>query len=171
MTDSKLVAATEFVDELVSLGVLCKADEGMKILSNAPLFVVPKAGQPGQWRCIADMKAGGQNACIRTDPCFLPCTHHILDEMYAGGFSAVVDLSKHFNNFPTHPDDRPYLGCIHPVTKILLTYFGLPIGSSNSPATSGHAGNSFIRKIQENFEIFAGVGKPNCYWTHYKGLG
>ena len=62
MTDSKLVAATEFVDELVSLGVLCEADEGMKILSNAPLFVVPKAGQPGQWRCIADMKAGGQNA-------------------------------------------------------------------------------------------------------------
>ena len=171
MTDSELAAATEFVDELVSLGVLRQAEEGMKILSNAPLFVVPKPGQPGQWRCIADMKAGGQNACIGADPCFLPRTRHILDEMYVGGFSAVVDLSKYFHNFPTHPDDRPYLGCIHPVTKILFTYFGLPMGSSNSPATSGRAGNSFIRKIKENFEIFAGVGKPNCYWSHFEGLG
>ena len=117
------------------------------------------------------MKTGGQNDCIGADPCFLPRTGHILEELYAGGFSAVVDLSKYFHNFPTHVDDRPYLGLLHPVTKILYAYFGLPMGSSNSPATSGRAGNSFMRKIRESFEIFAGVGKANCFWTSFEEAG
>ena len=159
MDESGLEAAREFVDELILLGVFREIDEGMKILSNAPLFVVPKPGQPGQWRCIADMKTGGQNSCIGADPCFLPRTGHILEELYAGGFSAVVDLSKFFHNFPTHAEDRPYLGMLHPITQILYAYFGLPMGSSNSPETSGRAGNSFLRKIRETFELFAGIGK------------
>jgi hypothetical protein len=171
MDVSGMEAARKFVDELVSLGVFREIDEGLKVLANAPLFVVPKPGQPGQWRCIADMKKGGQNDCIGSDPCFLPRTGHILEEMYAGGYSAVVDLSKYFHNFPTHKDDRPYLGLIHPVTEVLLAYFGLPMGSSNSPATSGRAGNSFMRKIREKFSLFSGIGKANCYWTQFRDLG
>ena len=171
MDESGLEAAREFVDELILLGVFREIDEGMRVLSNAPLFVVPKPGQPGQWRCIADMKAGGQNDCIGPDPCFLPRTGHILEELYAGGYSAVVDLSKYFHNFPTHVDDRPYLGLLHPITQVLYAYFGLPMGSANSPAASGRAGNSFMRMIRESFKIFSGIGKANCYWTSFESLG
>ena len=49
MDESGLEAARKFVDELILLGVFREIDEGMKVLSNAPLFVVPKPGQPGQW--------------------------------------------------------------------------------------------------------------------------
>ncbi|CAJ1956285.1 unnamed protein product [Cylindrotheca closterium] len=41
-------AASAFVDELMSLGVVRDIDEGRQILTNAPLFVVPKEGQEGQ---------------------------------------------------------------------------------------------------------------------------
>ena len=104
------------------------------------------------------MKKGGQNECIGPDPWFLPRTGHILEEMYTGGYSAVVDLSKYFHNFPTHKDDRPYLGLIHPITGVLYSYFGLQMGSANSPATSGRAGNSFMRSIRERFSLFTGLG-------------
>ena len=117
------------------------------------------------------MKKGGQNDCIGADPCFLPRTSHILEEMYTGGFSAVVDLSKYFHNYPTHKDDRPYLGLIHPITGVLYSYFGLPMGSANSPAVSGRGGNSFMRSMRERFELFTGNGSPNCYWTSFEGLG
>ena len=83
----------------------------------------------------------------------------------------MVDFSKFFHNFPTHVDDRPHLGLIHPITQVLYAYFGLPMGSSNFPAASGRAGNSFMRMIRESFEIFSGVGKENCYWTSFESLG
>ena len=72
MDASGLEAARQFVDELISLGVFREIDKGLKVLSNAPLFVVPKPGQPGEWRSIADMKKGLQNSCIGADPCFMP---------------------------------------------------------------------------------------------------
>jgi hypothetical protein len=84
--------------------------------ANAPLFTVEKAGQPGQWRVIADMKNGGQNDHIGKDPVHLPRASGILEKLYTGGWSAIVDASKFFHNFPMHPNDRPYLGCIHPKT-------------------------------------------------------
>ena len=59
MDESGLNTAAEFVDELIKLGVVRDIDEGMEILTNAPLFVVPKEGQPGEWRVIADMLKGG----------------------------------------------------------------------------------------------------------------
>ena len=108
--------------------------DGQEMKSNAPLFTVPKPGQPGQWRCIADMKSGGQNYHIGKDPVHLPEATRILEQLYMGGWSAVVDASKFFHNFPTHPKDHPHLGCIHPRTGQRLWYLGLPMGSSNSPA-------------------------------------
>ena len=161
MDKSGLEAACEFVDKLILLGVFREIDEGMRVLSNTPLFVVPKPGHPGQQRCIEDMKTGGQNDCIGPDLYFLPRMGHILKELYAGGYSVVVDLSKYLHNFPTHVDDRPYLGLIHPITQVLYAYFGLPMGSANSPVASGRAGNSFMWMIRESFKIFSGVGKAN----------
>ena len=77
MDESGFNATAEFVDELIKLGVVRDIDEGMEILANAPLFVIPKEGQPGEWRVIADMLKGGQNAHIGADPCFLPRVGHI----------------------------------------------------------------------------------------------
>jgi hypothetical protein len=37
------------------LGICDEAPFGRPVLLNAPLFVVPKEGQPGEWRVIADM--------------------------------------------------------------------------------------------------------------------
>ena len=91
--------------------------------------------------------------------------------MYSGGYSAVVDLSKYFHNYPTHREDRPYLGLIHPITSILYAYYGLPMGSANSPATSGRGGNSFMRSLRERFAIFSGIGQANCYYSSFEGLG
>jgi len=161
MDESGLNTAAEFVDELIKLGVVRDIDEGMEILTNAPLFVVPKEGQPGEWRVIADMLKGGQNAHIGSDPCFLPRVGHILEEMYTGGYSAVVDMSKYFYQFPTHSKDRRYLGLIHPVTGHVYAYFGLPIGSSSSPVRACQMGVSFVRQLKEQFEMFQGKGKAN----------
>ena len=158
-------AAADFVDELLDLGVVRDIDEGKVVLTTAPLFVVPKEGQEGQWRVIADMLRGGQNECVGQDPVFLPRVSHMLDQMYTGGYSAVVDLSKFFYNFPTHPDDRPYLGLLHPVTEVLYSYFGLAMGAGNSPALAGKYGLAFVRLVKERFSEFSGKGRANCYWT------
>ena len=128
-----LVDFCEFVEELIGLGTLAPLkDEEVK--ATAPLFCIPKEGQPGQWRVIADMLRGGQNSAIGNDPVFLPRLLHILGEIYQGRWSAVVDASKFFYQFSTHPDDRPYLGIKHPKTGQLLAYYGLPMGAGNSPA-------------------------------------
>ena len=86
MDESGLLAAAAFVNELLDLGVIWSLEEGMTIVANAPLFVVPKEGQPGQWRIIADMRKGGQNECIGAGSFFLPRTSHILEEIYEGGY-------------------------------------------------------------------------------------
>jgi hypothetical protein len=164
-------AAADFVDELLSLGVLRDIEEGQSILSNAPLFVVPKEGQEGQWRVIADMLRGGQNECVGQDPVFMPRVSHILDQMYTNGYSAVVDLSKFFYNFPTHADDRPYLGLLHPVSGKLYCYYGLPMGAGNSPALACRFGLAFVRMLEEKFEEFQGQSKANCYWTGFSPAG
>jgi hypothetical protein len=96
MDSEQLVIAAGFVDELLELSILLSFAEWKAFLTNAPLFVVPKEGQGGEWRVIADMLHGGQNSCVGSDPVFLPRTSHILDQMYQGGYSAVVDASKLF---------------------------------------------------------------------------
>jgi hypothetical protein len=57
MDEVQLEVAARFVDELISLGVLVEATEELR--ATGPLFLVPKPGQPGEWRCISDMKRGG----------------------------------------------------------------------------------------------------------------
>jgi hypothetical protein len=133
--------------------------------------VVPKEGQPGEWRVIADMLRGGQNECMGNDPVFLPRTAHILDQMYTGGYSAMVDASKFFYQFPTHPDDRPYLGLLHPLTKEIYEYLGLPMGAANSPALAGRYGLSFVRMLKARFQEFQGNPRANCWWTGFSETG
>lgn len=72
MDETQRIIAGEFVDELVSLRVLQKPPLGRPTISNAPLFLLPKEGQPGQWRCIANLLTGGQNLVVGNDPVFLP---------------------------------------------------------------------------------------------------
>jgi hypothetical protein len=145
MMEEQVEIAGEFIDELWQIGVFELIPEGMEMYANAPLFTVPKAGQPGQWRVIADMKNGGQNAHIGRDPVHLPQARGILEKLYTGSWSAVVDASKFFHNFPMHPRDRPYLGCIHPKTGQHLWYLGLPMGSGQSPALGCRFGLSVLR--------------------------
>jgi hypothetical protein len=57
MTDEQLATAEEFLLELVALGVLEEVDSDF-VLTNSPIFCLPKPGQPGQWRVLADMKKG-----------------------------------------------------------------------------------------------------------------
>jgi len=87
--------------------------------------------------------------------------------MYSGSYSAVVDLSKFFHNFPTHPNDRPFLGVIHPITGVLYTYWGLSMGAGKSPALAGRFGLAFVRLLQEKFHEFQGQPDANCWWTSF----
>jgi hypothetical protein len=159
MDDVQLEVAAQFVDELILLGVLVEATEELR--ATGPLFLVPKLGQTGEWCCISDMKRGGQNACMGKDPTYLLRAVDILPRLYKGGYLAVADASKHFYNFPTQETEHPYLGCIHPVTQKHLWYTELPMGSSNSPAIVCHLGNSGLRLLRSELELFKGTPVEN----------
>jgi hypothetical protein len=87
---------------------------------------------------------------------FLPRISHILDQMYRGGYSAVVDASKYFYQFPTHPDDRPFLGLRHPRSAIFMEYAGLPMGGANSPAIACRYGLNDSRRSKELLRLIDG---------------
>lgn len=171
MDEEQQRVAADFVDELIDLKVLRTIEEGWEVLLNAPLFVVPKEGQPGQWRVIADMLRGLQNQCMAADPVVLPRVSHMMDKMYKGGYSAVVDASKFFYQFKTHQKDRPYLGVLHPVTQVLYAYFGLPMGAGSSPGLANKYGLAFLRLIKQECSLYQGTGRANCWWTGFSELG
>jgi hypothetical protein len=166
MDEIELAAAGKCVDRLMSLGVLQPA-EG-ELLANCPLFCVDKSGQPGEKRCIADMKAGSQNACIGKDPVYLTQKRSILAMMYANGWSAIADASKQFHSFVTKPGERKYLGCIHPVTGQQLVYCGLPMRSASSPAISCQITNGGLRTIRDAESVFQGKLQLNTWATSMK---
>ena len=172
MDEEQRRVATQFVDELVEINAVGVPPADRPIRTTTPLFCVPKPGQPGEWRVIADMKAGGQNDAVGADPVYLPRVSHILDEMYAGGYTAIVDASKFFYQFGTHPDDRPWLGVRHPGDDRLLEWVGLPMGAGNSPAMAGRYGAAFLRLLRERKgEIFGERGRANCWWTGFEADG
>jgi hypothetical protein len=49
---------------------------------------------------------GADRIGVCVDPTVFPKSGVILDQLYAGGYSAVVDASKFFYNFPTKPEER-----------------------------------------------------------------
>jgi hypothetical protein len=168
MDEEQLIIAEEFLEELVSLGVLVP-DEIGEMMANGPLFCLIKPGQPGQWRVLSDMKRGGQNDAIGADPTVFPKAGVILDQMYTGGYNAVVDASKFFYQFRTAPSDRRYLGTIHPrdPSKHFL-YAGLPMGAGSSPGLAGRYGAAFLRLLRDRFPIFQGTPSQNTWWGHYE---
>jgi hypothetical protein len=102
MTAEESAVATKFVDELIRLRILVPSED---LQGNCPLFCVANPHKPGAYRCIADAKAGGQNACIGKDPVYLVRTEDILPRLYTGGWSAVADASKHFHNYKTRKNE------------------------------------------------------------------
>jgi hypothetical protein len=68
MTAEQVTIAEEFVEELVSLGVLIHVKPG-EIVMNGPLFCLSK---PGQWRILSDIRRGGQNEAVGSDPTVFP---------------------------------------------------------------------------------------------------
>jgi hypothetical protein len=166
MDEEEFIAAGKFVDQLVALKVLQPAEGELR--ANCPLFCVDKPGQPGEKRCIADMKAGGQNACIGKDPVHLTQKRSILAQMYANGWSAVADASKQFHNFATKPGECRYLGCIHSVSGAQLVYCGLTMGSASSPAISCRITNGGMRTIRATEPVFQGDIEINTWATAMK---
>jgi hypothetical protein len=172
MDDEQLRISVQFVDELLDIGALGRPPNERPILTTTPLFCVPKPGQPGQWRVIANMRDGGQNEVVGTDPVYLPRVTHILEQMYSGGYTAIVDASKFFYQFDTHPDDRPWLGLVHPLSGELLEWLGLPMGAGNSPALGGRYGLAFLRKLRERKpEMFGTTPQVNCWWSELEQPG
>jgi hypothetical protein len=67
MNEEQLAVGADFVNELLELKVLglLDGDEDLEILLNAPLFVVPKEGQEGKWRVIADNAPNPQTCAVQ----------------------------------------------------------------------------------------------------------
>jgi hypothetical protein len=170
MDAEERIAAGKFVDELRNLGILAKAEGRLK--ANCALFCVAKGPkQPGEKRCIADMKKGGQNSCIGKDPTFLVRSDDILPHLYPGGWTAIADASKYFHNYKTHPEERLYLGCIHPITNEELVYVGLPMGSASSPSIACRMGNSIMRLLKSESSTFQGTPIENTWRNSMDGKG
>ena len=106
----------EFMDKLIQLGVLMEAHQE-DLRNNFPLFLVEKPDQLGQWWCIADGKAGGQNDACVSNPLHFAQLRDILSQLYPGGYSVVIDASKYLHMFKTRADEWKYMGVLHPGTK------------------------------------------------------
>lgn len=46
----KQATAVQFVEEIISLGVLLPLPDGVALKANGPLFLVENMGQPGEWQ-------------------------------------------------------------------------------------------------------------------------
>jgi hypothetical protein len=143
------------VAELIDLRVIDAVPRGVSMLNTPPpLFMVPKPGKPGQWRCIADMKKGGQNVVCASEAVHLPQPMDIVPHIYTRDWSATIHASKLFHMFKTLGEERSYLGVIHSTTALEYWYSRLPMGSSNSPGISGRYGAAFLRTVVDNCEAF-----------------
>ena len=168
MDREQLETAIKFVDELIDLGVLVDAEEE-DVSNNFPLFLVPKSGQEGQWRCIADGKAGGQNEVCLSDPLHLLQPRDILPRLYPGGYSAIVDASKYFHMFRTLQNEWKYMGVLHPKTGKWYAYATLPMGTWASPAVSCCFGSGFLRTVMDGHPHFQGAPLQNDVTSQLQG--
>ena len=84
MDEEQRLVASQFVDELLDIRAMGHPPIGRQILTTAPLFCVPKDGQPEQCRVIANMRDGGQSLVVRNDPVFLHRVDHMLEQNVYG---------------------------------------------------------------------------------------
>ena len=149
LSDKQKKAMCEYVDELVSLGVLVPG----KGTSVGNLFTVekPELDNNGEHllRVISDLRAGGQNAYMRPEPTHLQKSDDILPRLSTGGWSMTMDGSKWFYNFPTREEERKFLGAIHPDSGEQYVYRGLPMGASSSPGEAGKGEKCLVNTILE----------------------
>jgi hypothetical protein len=169
MTEEQMAIAVRFFDELVDLGIFKELLEGEEMLTNAPLFCLPKACQPGEWQILADMRKGRQNEAIGADPTIFPKASMILDQMYCNVWSAVVDASKFFHQFTVRKEDQKFLGILHPHTGRVYVYGSLPMSSASSLSLANRYGSSVLRKLRDISTLFQ--GKPICktWWQAFLG--
>eukprot|EP00957_Ditylum_brightwellii_P151693 11552017-Ditylum_brightwellii.AAC.1 len=64
--------ATKFVSELLVLDIVEPIAQGSTLKANGTLQVIPKPGQPGQWRVLSDMCSKFQNNHIAIEPVHYP---------------------------------------------------------------------------------------------------
>ena len=64
-----------------------------KLEAVGPLSSLRKNLQEDQWRVLSDMKSGGQNAYIASEPVHFIRPYDILGRLYTGGWSAIIDAS------------------------------------------------------------------------------
>jgi hypothetical protein len=171
MNDQEKEITGKFVDELISLGVLEPESPPETTVNTCPLFLVPKSGQPGEYCCIADMKKGGQNEVVGSDPVHMTSPMDILPRLYTGGYSATLDIAKYFHMFPTIEAECQYLGCIPPTTGKMFRYKTLPMGAGNSPGGSARFGCVFIRMVVDTRPSFQGSPVQNDYAQGFAGKG
>ena len=87
-------------------------------LHISPFGVIPKRGQPGQWRLILDLSSPhgySVNDGIPKDPYSLHYTSvddaiRILLQLGPGGLMAKFDVESAYRNVPIHHEDRYLLG-------------------------------------------------------------
>jgi hypothetical protein len=116
------------------------------------------------------MCRGGQNEAIGPDPTVFPKSGVILEQLYTGGWSAVVDASKFFYQFTTHPQDRKYLGCIHPRDPDKqYVYRALPMGAAASPSLAGRYGAAFLQLLRTFPPEYQGTPICNTWWKNFSG--
>ena len=161
MDEEQLATVDKFLDELITLGVLELSEKPLR--RACPLFCVPKPGQPGEWRVIADMLRGGQNDCCSSEPIYLASHQDILPRMYAGGWTAIADMSKYFHNYLTLLEERDLMGVVHPVTGQHYSWSGLPMGSTNSPAISCRIGEGALELLRAENPLFHGRPHENTW--------
>ena len=161
LDDAQLEVVEQFLAELISLGALVASTRPLKRV--CPLFCVPKPGQPGEWRVIADMLRGGQNDFCASEPIYLPQHQDILPHMYAGGWTAIADMSKYFHNYLTLMAERDLIGVIHPITGQHLWWKGLPMGACNSPSISCRLGEGALELLRRECPLFQGTAQENTW--------
>jgi len=148
-TQQEQKVAAEFVEELIQLGVVEEVLENESLLMNGPLSVIPKPNQPGQFRVISDMRRGGQNKYIGTDPVNNPSMMDILNSLTPGGYMAIVDVAKEFYHFQLREQDRNYAGILHPQSGKHFRYRGCPMGSSSSPGIANRGISTIMLEYRE----------------------
>ena len=91
------------------------------------------------------------------DPCHMTSPDYILPYLYSNGWSATLDLSKYFHMFLTRAREHKYMSLEHPSTGAMYVYRTLPMGTRNSPGSSGKFGVAFIRLVIDTSDLFQGI--------------
>lgn len=152
---------TKFVDELISLKVLCLPSPYITVVNTFPLFLVSQSAHFGQHRTIGKGKQGGQNDVCVADSCHMTSPDHIVPCSYTSGFSTKLDLSNFFHLVLTQKDEHQYMELIHPKTGNHYVYWTLPMVIKYSQRASGGFAVAFIRMILNTSPLYQGKSVDN----------